>query len=137
MLVAAGKAKEGDPLLDGECECRHPVVYIGAGCCQGRSFELPKVPAGNGNGRHPVSAEASMTQLLPQIRRREPGGGVVYETGAQPVADGAAVSRQRHRRELEVDDDGPPLVKDVLLGVLIGAALTVFVCGLLVAWLFS
>lgn len=121
--------------------CRgHAVVYIEAGCCLQRHeappaeveelrlapFDPLKVPNGNG----------SVTQLLPQVRRPE-ATGVVYRTVVESAAPIGDTDRRRHRKG-DPEDDEPEdglRAKDLVLGAMIGAALTVFLSGLLIVWL--
>lgn len=104
-----------DPLTDPlplNDSCRHPVVYIENRCCHqdGQKPLLPQRPfvAPPLNGH-----QVAPTQLLPTVKP-----GVPVEADAAP----------RHR--LDGEKDGTDM-KDILLGCLIGAAVAIFVIGLL------
>lgn len=100
------------PLTD---SCRHPVVYIESRCCHSQAPKFPPAvaqvrpfPVPSLNGHQVVP-----TQLLPAVKPVE----------VEPVEPAP-----RHR--LDDEEDGTN-VKDILLGCLIGAAVAIFVVGLL------
>ena len=107
-----------DPLTDPlplDKDCRHPVVYIENRCCH---TQAPKVPPAIGQVRPFVAPPlnghvVAPTQLLPTVKPADP-----VEAEAVP----------RHR--VDDEEDGTNM-KDILLGCLIGAAVAIFVVGLL------
>lgn len=111
-----------------EPTCPHAIIRIETFCCQERYREMKvAVPS-----VRPLPD--FQTQLLPQVNRQL--NGKVF--GSAPVPDpepeaiiAERVSRRRHRKDAE--DAGSIDVKDLFLGGLIGAAVSIFVAGLLVA----
>jgi hypothetical protein len=110
-----------DPLTDPlplNDSCRHPVVYIETRCCHTQPPQAPKPPPVLGQVRpFPVPSlnghQVTPTQLLPTVK---------------PGTPEAPEAVPRHR--VDDDEDGTNM-KDILLGSLIGAAVAIFVVGLL------
>ena len=101
------------------------MVYIDNHCCHHRGetpppevkpFPMIPVPAARLNGNAP-------TQLLPTIGPKAVGKAEVEPRDPEP-----GEGLRRHR--MDDDEDGADM-KDVLLGALIGAALAIFVVGVL------
>lgn len=105
------------------------MVYIEAGCCH-RSEPSPKLTV----KPFPISAPPSPslngnvpTQLLPTVK-----GKVFGKAEVAPLDPEPEPGPRRHRKD---DDDDGTDMKDIFLGGLIGAALSIFVVGLLLVLL--
>lgn len=112
--------------------CPHAVIRIETFCCQERYREMKvAVPA-----VRPLPD--FQTQLLPQVNKQV--NGKVFGTAVVPELDPETVieervSRRRHRKDDE--DEGRVDMKDLVLGGLVGAAVAIFVAGLLLALFIS
>lgn len=110
-----------------EERCRHAVVYIEAHCRVHDSLPppaeaVPLRPLPSLNGKGSFFGTGSVTQVLPQVRVN--GGYVGKAEVPQPD-----VESPRHAEDEGID------MKDMTLGVLIGAAGAIFVVGLLLIFL--